>query len=231
MALLGAVANGCDESEADGSNLDAPSGGAAAEPGTGAPGCPPRVEQNYGCQGDAVWARDPQTGTCCQYDICREPPGWFVFSTESECQSSCRCAMVTGADHSMLETTVSYEVEYISLECGCAIESCDGCSADRCEAMLDAALVDWCAGKFQSALRGCGRVALISSGGFVGSSRVFDEATGQLLGTSWYSDVPHAPCQAYAVVAGSELSCPDAIECDPCVGDAGTSTPLLPACR
>lgn len=51
--------------------------------------CPQPQAPSPGCSAlgsAAVWARDPVTGSCCQYsNACLAPSGWSTFSSPSEC--------------------------------------------------------------------------------------------------------------------------------------------------
>ena len=49
--------------------------------------CPP-PRQGGICAEVVVWAKDPQTGACCQYGRpCDAPEGWETFYSEAECRS------------------------------------------------------------------------------------------------------------------------------------------------
>ncbi|HRC85613.1 MAG TPA: hypothetical protein PK413_08395 [Thermoanaerobaculia bacterium] len=50
--------------------------------------CCPRKELTGECPSqDRVWARDPLTGSCCQYaNPCLAPDGWPLFPSEGDCR-------------------------------------------------------------------------------------------------------------------------------------------------
>jgi hypothetical protein len=50
--------------------------------------CPPPRQPNNICPEVVGWAKDPQTGTCCQYGRqCDAPEGWKVYNSEEECRA------------------------------------------------------------------------------------------------------------------------------------------------
>jgi len=195
--------------------------------GAGAACAPPR--ENAYCSGDDMWARNPQTGECCLYSApCAVPWNWPMFESESECETSCRCADVTPIDVSLVEINeLTPAIERTSFECFCPDGSC------RTEETLDEVVGSLCAAGGESGttmLRGCGMVVIRSSGGYVGGDRVFDRDTGALIGRTRWSDTPIRPCWAYSIVIGREFVCEGATECALCAGDAGATSGGLPAC-
>ena len=60
----------------------------AAHVGTAvsAPDCPPPRHYSGGCIQQVVWAKNPTTGTCCEYATpCNAPDGWVTYGTYSAC--------------------------------------------------------------------------------------------------------------------------------------------------
>jgi len=50
--------------------------------------CPPPRQSDEICAQVVVWAKDPQTGSCCQYGTpCSAPEGWKIYSSEAECRA------------------------------------------------------------------------------------------------------------------------------------------------
>ena len=50
--------------------------------------CPPPRQSDEVCPQVVVWAKDPQTGACCQYGTpCSAPEGWETFYSEAECRA------------------------------------------------------------------------------------------------------------------------------------------------
>jgi hypothetical protein len=194
-----------------------------ADAGSAAPGCaPPRESAYCSGSGDDRWARNPQTGECCHYDApCAAPWQWPSFESESECQTSCRCTDLTAGEYPQIVT------ERTSLECACADGQCG-------QETLDEAILQACSGPSEIPLtmvRGCGMVELRWSGGYSGSSRVFDRETGALIGRARFSDTPMRPCAAVTVIMGREFVCEGAAECVLCPGDAGAAASSeLPVC-
>jgi hypothetical protein len=136
---------------------------------------------------------------------------------------------VTPSDFSKLETSdeVTFASERTSFECLCPDGGC------RPDERLDDVLGALCAAGGASGstvLLGCGMVVIRSAPSFVGSDRVFDRATGDLVGVTRWSDVSQLPCQTYSTVIGREFVCEGATECAPCDGDAGATSGGLPAC-
>jgi len=237
LVLLGALGCKGDAREASQPPVaSAGSGGSRDVPSNPAPDAalgdecpPPRRDPRVSCSTQELWARNPSSGACCSYaSPCELPEGWGRFPSESECQSSCRCADITPTDFSGAESgNLIVGTERISLECGCGVYACPS--------TLAAALDDACAGPSDgirpTLVRGCGRVALRSFGGFTGSELVFAQDTGRLIGMLWFSDVPLEPCNTYDTTAGQAFLCESATECDPCASDAGASTSVVPPCE
>jgi hypothetical protein len=42
-----------------------------------------------GCPDGNVWAKDPETGTCCLYDACNTPVGWSIYADKATCEEFC----------------------------------------------------------------------------------------------------------------------------------------------
>lgn len=58
------------------------------DPDGGTEECP--VENDGGfCQPTITWAKNPDTGTCCEYNnSCEVPDGWQTYSSKEECRNS-----------------------------------------------------------------------------------------------------------------------------------------------
>lgn len=58
--------------------------GSIKKPGNG--DCPPPRQSTEICTQVVVWAKNPQTGACCQYGTpCNAPEGWQTYYSEGEC--------------------------------------------------------------------------------------------------------------------------------------------------
>lgn len=168
------------------------------------------------CQPGVTWARNPETGDCCVYDRpCAPPLAWPRFESQTECETSCRCAELSSSPE--WSAAVDFpQTEHISLQCGCGAMSCPASLAD--------ALATRCAVDDRAELqRGCGKIYLVDSGGYSYHGAVFDERTGALIGIQQGFDTPRAPCMTVDTVAGEPFDCPDAVTCAACAGnpDAG----------
>ena len=61
------------------------SGNKQPDPGSD---CPPPRQSNEACIQVVVWAKDPQTGACCQYGTpCNAPQGWQTFTSDAACRA------------------------------------------------------------------------------------------------------------------------------------------------
>ena len=203
-ALVAACGGGSDPNDAD-------SGSALSATGV----CPePRLNSGVLCEPDPVWARDVRSGACCVYrDLCAAPEAWPVFESPQECESSCRCAM--------LSTDSASRVERTSLECAC--------QAGQCQESL-ASLTSKLCSRSPNVLRstGCGMVRIAGGGGFSSNSWTFEEGSGALIGVSSFSDTTSLPCQTFSWIAGRTLECANEQTCQLC----GQSTkPGIPRCQ
>lgn len=64
---------------------------AAANVGTAtsAPECPRPQRYDGVCIQVIVWAKNPDTGTCCQYSTpCAAPTGWQTYTSQAECEGT-----------------------------------------------------------------------------------------------------------------------------------------------
>lgn len=53
---------------------------AVSSPASSTPDCPPPHQYSGTCITVIAWAKDPQTGLCCQYPTpCSAPDGWEIF--------------------------------------------------------------------------------------------------------------------------------------------------------
>src|SRR6266540_5101925 len=58
----------------------------------GCPTCPAPKPTSGACDAVIVWAKDPASGTCCQYGTpCTSPADWKTFYSEDECQKAPFC--------------------------------------------------------------------------------------------------------------------------------------------
>lgn len=52
------------------------------------PDCPPPRPYQGGCVQVIVWAKNPSSGTCCQYPTpCNAPQGWQTYTSLADCQA------------------------------------------------------------------------------------------------------------------------------------------------
>lgn len=50
--------------------------------------CPPPRQSNEICPQVVVWAKNPQSGACCEYGTpCNAPEGWQTYHSEAECRA------------------------------------------------------------------------------------------------------------------------------------------------
>jgi hypothetical protein len=50
--------------------------------------CPPPRQSDKICPQVVVWAKNPQTGACCQYGTpCNAPEGWKTYHSDAECRA------------------------------------------------------------------------------------------------------------------------------------------------
>lgn len=214
----GAASGGAGGGGGGGAEPNPASGGTNGEGGTSCTGaacsaCPaPRIRTDVICESMTYWARDPASACCPYENACVAPEAWPLFSSEEECQTDCRCAVVEPTDVSNQEAPF-FGVERISLECRCA----DG----SCPENVQAATAEWCEsadnfGYDVIRYQGCGMIAFASDGGFTGGQLVFDEGTGALVGTSSYSDTTSLPCLTFTTIAGREFECSAAVMCQLC---------------
>ena len=55
----------------------------------GAGDCPPPRQSNEICPQVVVWAKNPQTGACCQYGTpCNAPIDWDTYTSEERCRAA-----------------------------------------------------------------------------------------------------------------------------------------------
>jgi hypothetical protein len=215
-------------SSADTTQSTASEAGAPAV--SGAFTCPAPDPNGGAGSGQPVWARDLASGNCCNYDSAfLAPQTWPVFDSQSECESSCRCADVEPAnpDDPSLPPDFQAELrkvtrESISLECFCG-------AGFTCYHTLAEAHSTLCgqdaAPAFGATQRsGCGLVELVISGGFFAESWVFDAATGALVGSELGGDGAAPPCRSVTMRGGRSFSCSDTItECQLC----GDTNPII----
>jgi len=60
---------------------------------TAAPGsvqnCPPPRQYQGPCSQVVIWAKNPETGTCCYYpNPCTAPAGWMTYTSQAECEGN-----------------------------------------------------------------------------------------------------------------------------------------------
>lgn len=62
---------------------------AFATQATSAPRCPKPQSFSGGCIQVVVWAKNPTTGTCCEYpNPCSAPTGWTTYYSQAECEAA-----------------------------------------------------------------------------------------------------------------------------------------------
>jgi hypothetical protein len=109
----------------------------------------------------------------------------------------------------------------IALECVCADGTCTSLQeyADACTAYGE-----------QIVQRGCGKISVSFDGVFTSSSSVYDEASGALIGTSFFTDNSvEGVCGTNDTVAGEAFDCPTATPCVLCPHlDESADIPLCP---
>jgi hypothetical protein len=113
--------------------------------------------------------------------------------------SSCNCADVEAG------------TARVSLECYCQ-------SAD-CAVTPDTLLDSMCDQEFAPPLvryQGCGSIVIEGVGAIGGSTWVYDEATGELVGFAQFTDTEFWPCSTSQVIAGREFECETATRCHLC---------------
>ena len=213
--LLGACANAEDAARGvvDSGVSSGPAGGASEPPDTAEPSAP-RMPPATQCpapkspltSGGPQWARDPQSGVCCEYPgIPGVPDLWPYFPTRDACENECRCSQLDD----FIEDVGLFNTERTSLECRC--------TSVTCPATFEEASAALCAGG-ASVVRfeGCGMIGVGDSNGYFGQGWVFDGAGGALVGAYSFTDVNSDPCQTYEWVAGREFVCETASECHLC---------------
>jgi hypothetical protein len=208
-----------------GARARADAGSRSSEPAPPSSECPaPRVDliERY-----PAWARNPETGDCCAYaDEIVTPDNWPTFASESECQSSCRCADVEGTvfDGELIPIT-----ERTSLECRCALGDCP--------ASPDAAADSLCmAGASVQQMTGCGLIVIARYEDLVGRAWAFEPTasdggpTATLVGAYQYSDARSAPCDTGSWIAGRDgFNCAEAVTCQVCGSSSTPAPPCAPA--
>lgn len=64
-------------------------GAAHVSTAVSAPDCPPPQHYSGACIQQVVWAKNPTTGTCCQYSTpCAAPTGWATYGSAATCASA-----------------------------------------------------------------------------------------------------------------------------------------------
>jgi len=172
--------------------------------------CPP-PRTDLSCAPHHVWARDPESGVCCEYDKpCAASIGWLTYEGAAECNPfGCNCDK-TGVGARQ------------PIGCGCPLGGCP---------TLTEALSEAC-GPYTEGIpvveaRGCGKVELSFSGGFTGWISVFDERTGAMIGRESGSDQQTGACAHFGYAFGEAFDCDDATLCTHC---SASTNPPLPAC-
>jgi hypothetical protein len=140
------------------------------------PICPePDVRDPWlACPAVVVYARDPETGTCCEYgDPCRAPEGWEQFNTFDACSQGASCLLgETRPDADGCNTcSCDAQGQWVCtlMYCGCVTGETrraeDGCNVCLC----DASGVWVC-----TAEAGC-TSTVIACGGWAGNTCTDDE--------------------------------------------------------
>ncbi len=87
------------------------------------PECPPSLDFEGACDTVIVYAKNPDTGLCCEYPTpCESPEGWEVFYTEEDCAKDC-----SGDD---CPDTCDYEGQTYYV--GDSWDASDGCNTCSC---------------------------------------------------------------------------------------------------
>ncbi|HKH49119.1 MAG TPA: hypothetical protein VKM72_31010 [Thermoanaerobaculia bacterium] len=61
-------------------------GAAHVSTAVSAPDCPPPRHYQGACIQVIVWAKNPDSGTCCQYSTpCAAPAGWTTYTSAEAC--------------------------------------------------------------------------------------------------------------------------------------------------
>ena len=170
--------------------------------------CPP-PRTDLSCTPFHVWARDPDSGLCCDYDKpCEASLGWQTYGSAGKCNPlGCIC-----------DDTPDAALQPIG--CGCPLDGCPTLTdalAKPCE--------NWGIAVIER--RGCGKVELSSNGGFTGWTSLFDEQTGTMIGKVEFADQTFGACNRFGYEFGERLDCADVVACLRCPGD---SLEPLPAC-
>jgi hypothetical protein len=173
-------------------------------------GCPPS-RTDLSCTPRKVWARDEESGLCCEYDRpCAVSFGWTTYFSEAACNPlGCSCDRTTGAPPQPI---------------GCA------CPLSGCPTLADM-LSTPCTGDGIPIVErhGCGKVELELDGGFSGWISVFDEASGRLIGRTVGSDQQGGVCLVFGYTFGEDFACTDIVsECSHC--GVSTLPDAAPAC-
>ena len=141
--------------------------------------------------------------------LCDLPDGWVAFSTQDECQTDCRCQSITDHFFERFNLPDAHE----SLACACSRQDC----AMTLEEELARRCPDGGAGNVTLA-RGCGKVEIADGPNLGGTTAVFDEASGRLIGRTEWGDTIALPCLAVSTISGTEFACPEATICQLCGG-------------
>jgi hypothetical protein len=171
--------------------------------------CPaPRTDLS--CAPRHVWARDPESGVCCEYDKpCAASIGWTTHDGAAECNPfGCNCDKTTDGTRQ-------------PIGCACPLGGCptlsqarsEPCGPDRIP-IIEA--------------RGCGKVELSFSGGFSGWLSVFDERTGAMIGREVGSDQETGICSHFGYAFGEKFDCTDATQCARCAESTPDAVPACP---
>jgi hypothetical protein len=97
---------------------------------------PQALDGEQGCAAVVVYARDPETGTCCEYgDPCSAPGSWEHFYSQAECEGGGACSPgdTRRADDGCNTCSCDDEGEWACTEMACeGPVSCGGWSGPTC---------------------------------------------------------------------------------------------------
>jgi hypothetical protein len=96
------------------------------------------------------------------------------------------------------------------LECGCgasALSASQGSTFGVCQNTRETFRAQACSAGVYAVVQmtGCGKVTLMVSGGFSGTSPTYDQASGRLVGLTEYSDAGFGECRAFQYRFGDVL--------------------------
>ena len=163
--------------------------------------CPP-ARTDLSCLPLRTWARDPQSGVCCEYARpCAANFGWLTYGSAAECNpAGCSCELAIKGSQ--------------PLACGCPLAG--GCPtfsqalSKVCDGLADIPVIE---------SRGCGKIQLLMDGGTSGWQSTFDEQSGAMVGRSDGTDQQDGACMHFGYTFGEDFSCKTVRKCARCAED------------